>query len=83
MRLDNDTLARMESKTAHGLDLTGENGEYHTMVVGGPMYKIRLKFQNVNALELVNQRGQKDGERWWVMQETTELVSIVDDTEKL
>lgn len=40
-------ILELELKGQQGLDLTGENGEYHTMVVGGgPMYKkIELWFK--------------------------------------
>jgi diphthamide synthase (EF-2-diphthine--ammonia ligase) len=73
-RLDAGTLAELESKVTQGLDLSGENGEYHTMVVNGPMYRdMPLQFVDVQAKELCQQRGQSAGERWWVMSETTQL----------
>jgi diphthine-ammonia ligase len=73
-RLDAATVKELELKVSQGLDLTGENGEYHTMVVNGPMYRdMPLEFVNVQAKELLQQRGQNEGERWWVMSETTQL----------
>ncbi|CAB9523557.1 ATP-binding region [Seminavis robusta] len=73
-QLDDKAVNELKAKTEHGLDLSGENGEYHTMVVGGPMYKnTPLEFVNVKAKELLQQRGQKEGEQWWVMSETSKL----------
>lgn len=54
-----------------------QNGEYHTMVVNGPMYQdTPLHFVNVTAHELLQQRGQNNGERWWVIAETAKLVPV-------
>lgn len=67
-RIDTGTIATMES-IKDGLDLNGENGEYHTMVVDGPMYKVALEFENVEAEEVTNENVQKDGKprRIWVL----------------
>lgn len=72
-RLDQGAVREMEDKVPDGLDLTGENGEYHTMVINGPMYKTPLQFNDVTAHELIDQRGQKSGERWWVIADTANL----------
>jgi diphthamide synthase (EF-2-diphthine--ammonia ligase) len=72
-KLDEETIIDMDRMTSEGLDLTGENGEYHTMVVNGPMYKYPLHFTDVTAEELVDQRGQESKERWWVIAETATL----------
>jgi diphthine-ammonia ligase len=72
-QLNEETMDEMEIKTRHGLDLTGENGEYHTMVVDGPMYKAPLEFYDVTATELLDQRGQTSNERWWVISENAKL----------
>ena len=74
-RLDTTALHELEAMVEQGLDLSGENGEYHTMVVNGPMYHaMPLHFVHVSAKELLQQPGQKDGERWWVMHETSQLI---------
>lgn len=49
------------------LDLCGENGEYHTMCFDGPLYQSRVEVKLGAPLELTEQRGQKDGETWWVL----------------
>ena len=33
-----------EVMAAHGIDLCGENGEYHTIAVDGPVFKQKLEF---------------------------------------
>jgi uncharacterized protein (TIGR00290 family) len=74
-RLQWDTVAELETKK--GLDLNGENGEYHTMILNGPMYRknhMSLLFDKVNAEELKNQRGQKVGEQWWVLSKASNLL---------
>ena len=73
-RLDWETVSFLESKD--GLDLNGENGEYHTMVLNGPMYKTSLQFEDLQAEELVKQPGQKGDQRWWVISETAKLVPV-------
>jgi diphthine-ammonia ligase len=67
--LDDEAIVQMQTK--EGLDLCGENGEYHTMVTDGPMYihgKLVLRNSVYIAKELKNQPGQKDYERWWVLE---------------
>ena len=72
-RLDNVTLAAMEAIAATdradgvpALDLGGERGEYHTMVLDGPLYAPRLPLAPGPPVELVGQPGQR--ERWWTIQ---------------
>jgi diphthine-ammonia ligase len=72
-RLDAQAIDEMKVKHKDGLDLTGENGEYHTMVVNAPMYGTPLDFVGVQVKELLAQRGQKNVERWWVIHESTQL----------
>ena len=50
-RLDLNALEEM--KTIKDLDICGENGEYHTMVLDGPAYNQRIKI-NESSIELVN-----------------------------
>lgn len=71
-RLDIETVKVLETKD--GLDLNGENGEYHTMVVNGPMYKKPLKFDHIELEELTAQQGQKNDELWWVLSANTTLI---------
>ncbi|CAE7606862.1 unnamed protein product [Symbiodinium microadriaticum] len=69
-RLDQHAVDEMRSKSQSGLDLSGENGEYHTMVVNGPMYRCGkgdgLAFDAVQPHELEQQRGQPSDQRWFV-----------------
>ena len=39
-RVDRDFLEYLKSKN---IDLCGENGEYHTLVVSGPLFKRRIE----------------------------------------
>ena len=48
------------------LDLGGENGEYHTMCLDGPLYRMQVQVNLGDPIELIGERGQKDGEIWWV-----------------
>mmetsp|Transcript_18080 Transcript_18080/g.43755 ORF Transcript_18080/g.43755 Transcript_18080/m.43755 type:complete len:137 (+) Transcript_18080:555-965(+) len=70
-RLDANAVHEMQEKD--GLDLTGENGEYHTTVIDGPMYQNCLRLVDMMVEELLDQRGQKAGEQWWVWTESTKL----------
>lgn len=36
---------------AHGLDACGENGEYHTLVVAGPLFKEQIRYQTAGIYE--------------------------------
>eukprot|EP00928_Gymnodinium_smaydae_P083063 TRINITY_DN66334_c0_g1_i1.p1 TRINITY_DN66334_c0_g1~~TRINITY_DN66334_c0_g1_i1.p1 ORF type:complete len:280 (+),score=32.68 TRINITY_DN66334_c0_g1_i1:58-840(+) len=49
------------------LDLGGERGEYHTMCLDGPLFSTSVTIACDEAVELVDQAGQKEGERWWVV----------------
>lgn len=72
-RLDQQAIAEMQTKD--GLDICGENGEYHTMVVDGPMYSdVGLQFTNPTPYELPEHWGKSRGERWWVISKETQLV---------
>ena len=51
---------------AKPLDLGGERGEYHTMVLDGPLYARPVHVEG-GAFELEGQPGQKAGERWWTL----------------
>lgn len=73
-RLDDLALSEMDEKSRRGLDLTGENGEYHTMVVDGPMYITPLVFENANPKELLDHWGRKNGEQCWVISQSATLV---------
>ena len=72
-RLDDATLAAMEAIAAMtradgvpALDLGGERGEYHTMVLDGPLYAHRIPLVRGQPVELEGQPGQR--ERWWTIQ---------------
>jgi uncharacterized protein (TIGR00290 family) len=42
--LDRETIADLQAiRKRNGLDLCGENGEYHTLVVDGPMFARRIE----------------------------------------
>ena len=68
-----DVMAEMAALPQNGdampLDLGGERGEYHTMVVDGPLYFHRVAEQFGPPIELNAQPGQKHGERWWTVGE--------------
>ena len=44
----------------------GERGEYHTMVLDGPLYAHRIPLAPGPPVELEGQPGQR--ERWWAIQ---------------
>ena len=46
--LDEDVLAEMERC---GIDLCGENGEYHTLVVDGPVFHKQVAYQTGKILD--------------------------------
>jgi uncharacterized protein (TIGR00290 family) len=43
-------------KTRPGVDICGENGEYHTLVVGGPLFNGTIE---INASEVVERDGYR------------------------
>ena len=57
-------MARADGVPA--LDLGGERGEYHTMVLDGPLYAHRIPLVRGPPVELEGQPGQR--ERWWAIQ---------------
>ena len=62
------------------LDLCGENGEFHTMCLDGPLYQQEVDASEAVSMEveeLLNQRGQKDGERWWCLKVRTPGVAPI------
>lgn len=67
------TLDSIPEMKRLGIDLTGERGEYHSIVLHAPLFQKRLHLANVQVIELTDQKGQKDGERWWVFNECTRL----------
>lgn len=46
--IDESTISQMESS---GIDICGENGEYHTLAVDGPIFKNPLDFEVGGILE--------------------------------
>ena len=52
--------------------MNGERGEYHTIVVDGPMYNKgkHVVLCNQEASELHGRAGQKEDERWWTFSES-------------
>jgi diphthine-ammonia ligase len=74
------TIAVDAQRPRPPLDLSGENGEYHTMVLNGPMYRRRcacLRLENATSKELRGQMGQDSGERWWVLDEAKARFRVV------
>ena len=47
--LSNEVLDEMEE---YGIDLCGENGEYHTVVLDGPLFKKKIRYTLGDILEL-------------------------------
>ena len=52
------------------LDLGGENGEYHSMVLGGPQYASDINIDmgkdiKVKSKEFVSETAKNGEERWW------------------
>lgn len=47
--LDDDSISAMQCA---GIDICGENGEYHTLVIDGPIFKKPLCFQVGGTLEM-------------------------------
>lgn len=45
--LSDEVLAAMKSK---GVDLCGENGEYHTVVIGGPLFSFPIEIEKKEIL---------------------------------
>lgn len=64
--LDAGAVEEMKRNVGDGLDLGGEKGEYHTMVVNGPLYTEAVVVTG-RARELERQWGQPEGQRWWVL----------------
>mmetsp|Transcript_13369 Transcript_13369/g.35943 ORF Transcript_13369/g.35943 Transcript_13369/m.35943 type:complete len:284 (-) Transcript_13369:948-1799(-) len=68
--LDSDALLELQylARTA-ALDVSGEQGEYHTMVLDGPLYleAIGLRQEDWTAELLSNQNGQPNEQQWWVL----------------
>lgn len=63
-----------------GIDLTGERGEYHSLVLNAPMFQKRLRLANAHPTELKEQKGQPEGQQWWVFDEHTRL-EVVDKSQ--
>ncbi|RDY24670.1 diphthine--ammonia ligase [Romboutsia maritimum] len=53
------TKSVIQEIKATGSDACGENGEYHTFVINGPLFKKEIKFTN-NGVVLVNGYGHLD-----------------------
>ena len=47
-QLDSETL---EIMAARGIDICGENGEYHTIAVDGPIFRHKLEIQTGSILD--------------------------------
>lgn len=75
--LDGAAVAEMRAlHESKGLDLCGENGEFHTCVVDGPLYRAAILWDGAGeaaAEELVDAKGQREGSRWWVLRDLAEL----------
>uniref|UniRef100_A0A7S1U715 Diphthine--ammonia ligase n=1 Tax=Phaeomonas parva TaxID=124430 RepID=A0A7S1U715_9STRA len=75
--LDDAAVKEMEGiRERTGLDLCGENGEYHSCVVDGPLYRSAIAWDAVGAAaaeELEGAKGQAEDVRWWVLRDLAEL----------
>jgi diphthine-ammonia ligase len=60
-------LCLVKYENVKPLDLGGENGEYHTMCVDGPLYRRNVQIALVEPKQVTGLAGQKEGERWWVL----------------
>ena len=74
--LDVKALDEMMGMTTEpALDVGGERGEYHTMCVDSPLFSAPVDIGqagagagvSVSVRELRGEKGQKEGEAWWVM----------------
>lgn len=74
-RLDRARLSWLVAEAdTSGLDVSGERGEYHTLCLDGPLHRRRVELRNVTARELEGRAGQKEGQRWWVLDAAAVLV---------
>lgn len=44
----------MEQMKGYGIDICGENGEYHTLVVDGPIFHTPLPYKTGHVLNFGN-----------------------------
>lgn len=72
--LDKAAVAEMEKisvdDAAKKLDMCGENGEYHTCAIDGPLYKAVIVWDDLAQdtwEEITGAEGQ--GSRWWVLKD--------------
>lgn len=66
-KLDAAMLDQLRSlSSSHGLDVSGEKGEYHTMCLDSPIYLRRISLIGVKGRELAGRPGQ-GSEKWWVL----------------
>jgi diphthamide synthase (EF-2-diphthine--ammonia ligase) len=49
-----------------GLDLCGENGEYHTMVLGGPGFESHLSLTGCERVELLPPDWKRPERCWYL-----------------
>mmetsp|Transcript_20554 Transcript_20554/g.58970 ORF Transcript_20554/g.58970 Transcript_20554/m.58970 type:complete len:272 (+) Transcript_20554:132-947(+) len=64
---DSGAIAHDNSCSPEGqkLDIGGENGEYHTMCLGGPMYSRIIELEKTEPKEFQSEPAKEGVHRWW------------------
>uniref|UniRef100_A0A7S4B8Y6 Diphthine--ammonia ligase n=1 Tax=Chrysotila carterae TaxID=13221 RepID=A0A7S4B8Y6_CHRCT len=50
------------------LDLGGERGEYHTMVLNSPLFIQPVRLAKASAYEIIESCGKPESQRWWAIE---------------
>jgi diphthine-ammonia ligase len=54
-RIDSACIADLQAmRAANGIDLCGENGEYHSLVLNAPMFKNRIELKSIQSVKTEN-----------------------------
>lgn len=72
-RVDAEAVADMKA-IGQDLDLGGENGEYHTMCLDGPLFSEPLHLDGVTPGVVEAAEGQPESQQWWVLEGTPALL---------
>ena len=64
---DSGAIAHDNSCSPEGqkLDMGGENGEYHSMCLGGPMYSRVIELKQTDPKEFTSEPANEGEFRWW------------------
>ena len=67
MSTDGGAIAHDSSCSPEGqkLDMGGENGEYHSMCLGGPMYSRVIDLEKTEPKEFCAEPAKEGEHRWW------------------